>query len=320
MPITVSSDFSVFPLPRVIRIEPSGLCNLRCTHCPTGVNKNVKLGIMSKKVFSRIVEELKSYKGVDVVVLYHSGEPFLNKNIFEMIHILKALGIRFIKTVTNGMLIKNEMLPMIIESGLDSIEFSLDGLSPEENNQIRRGGDYYKVASIIKGLLSLKNRLRSLYPEVYIVNTQIPNRITIKKGVEVSTPKYIEDDFSDFKGQIGFKNTYMRKWPGFKHSKNYELVEGPTAKKSLPSNYCNHVVEITTLRWNGDVVPCCYDITNEYVIGNVLQQPLRDIWNNEKYRELRRSIHLRKYLSLCVQCKEIKPQLVVAKIIPRGGK
>ena len=61
----LSPDFSVSSLPRVIRIEVSGLCNLRCIHCPTGVQKGDKGGIMSLDVFDRIVDEIKKYMGVD---------------------------------------------------------------------------------------------------------------------------------------------------------------------------------------------------------------------------------------------------------------
>jgi len=313
MAVTVLSDFSVFPYPRVVRVEPSSLCNLKCIHCPTGSKRDIKRGNMSDEVFYKIIEEIKAYNGVDVVVLYHGGEPFMNKNIFEMINVLKSMGIRFIKIVTNGMLIKDEMLPKIIKSGLDSIEFSLDGLSSEENNQIRRGGNYCQVASTIKKLISMKTNLRATTPDVYIANTQIPLEADIKNGVKVSTPKYILNDFSDFEGKIGFKNTYMLKWPGFDCSNTYKLVGGPTAKNSQPSDYCNNVVETITIRWNGDVVPCCYDISSNYVIGNIMEQPLPEIWNNERYKKIRKSIHSRRYIPLCANCNVIRPQLFVVK-------
>jgi len=231
MAYTVFHDFSVHPCPRVVRIEPSSLCNLRCIHCPTGSNQDIKRGNMLDCVFDKIIEEINAYNAVDVVVLYHGGEPFLNKNIFKMINMLRSMGIRFIKIVTNGVLIKDETLLMIIKSGLNNIEFSLDGLSPEENNQIRKRGNYYQVASTIKKLLSMKTDLRAITPDIYIVNTQIPTEADIKKRVKISTPKYILNDFSNFKGKIGFKNTYMLKWPGFDCFDKYKLVEGLMDKK-----------------------------------------------------------------------------------------
>jgi len=269
---------SILPLPRVVRIEPSSLYNLRCTHCPTGTRQDVKTrGVMTDQVWRKIIEELGSYENIRVVVLYHGGEPFLNKNIFGMINMLKSMDIPFIKIVTNGTLIKDQMLPDIIKSGLDCIEISLDGLSPEENNQIRIGSDYYQVASTIKKLLSLKNDLRSNKPDIFIANTQIATKSDIENSVHVSTPKYLLDDFSDFEGKIGFKNTYMLKWPGFDCFDDYAMVENSMTINTEFSNYCSHVMETITFRWNGDVVPCCYDTTSNYVLGNIMEQSLSAI-------------------------------------------
>jgi radical SAM protein with 4Fe4S-binding SPASM domain len=42
---------------------------------------------------------------------------------------------------------------------------------------------------------------------------------------------------------------------------------------------------------NGDVVPCCY-LSNykcKAVMGNIAKEPLSEIWNSNKYQELRRS-------------------------------
>lgn len=312
---TVFHDFSVQPLPRVIRIEVSSSCNLKCIHCPTGTRPGGNKGNMPREIFFKITDEIKSYSGVDVIVLYHGGEPFLNKDIFEMIEVFKSMGIPFVKTVTNGTLINDEMLAKIIDSGLDSIEFSIDGLDPDENNQIRKGADYYQVVSIIKKLLTMKRDAKSHTPDICIANTQIPTEADIcnRRKEGISTPNYILNDFSAFKEEIRFKNTYMIKWPAFNCFDKYKLVENPIAKNSQPSNYCDHVIETNTLRWNGAVVPCCYDITGDYVIGNIMEQSLTEIWNNERYKEIRRSIHLRNYIPLCAECNVIRPQLFVAK-------
>ncbi|KKK56639.1 hypothetical protein LCGC14_3062510 [marine sediment metagenome] len=158
-------DGVVKGLPEVVRIEPASLCNLKCIHCPTGIIRERKYrGIMSLDTFEIITKEFQYIKP-RVVVLYHGGEPFLNKNIFHMIRQVKNLGISFVKTVTNGMLITEEMLGEIIESRIDSIEFSLDGKTADENNRIRAGSDYNKVSFLIKKLIELKHELNSPTPD-----------------------------------------------------------------------------------------------------------------------------------------------------------
>ncbi len=63
----------------------------------------------------------------------------------------------------------------------------------------------------------------------------------------------------------------MLKWPGFDCGNKYKLVENPNVKNAQSSNYCNHIVETIIFRWNDDVVPCCYDLVGDYVIGNIME-------------------------------------------------
>lgn len=309
----ISPDFSVSPLPRVMRIETSSLCNLRCICCPTGTSPSGNRGNMSEEVFNKIVDEIKTYNGVDVAVLYHGGEPFLNNNIFNMIETLKDIGIPFVKTVSNGMALKEEILPRIIESGLDSIEFSLDGQSPEENNKIRKGCDYNNVVSVIKKLLVMKKQMNYMTPQVHVANMQIPTIEELHDEKGISTPDYLVNEFSEFDGEINFKNTYMIKWPGFDCADQFEIYEESDHENMKLSNYCEQVIELITFRWNGDIVPCCYDITSSYIVGTIMEQPLCDIWNNERYKAIRRSIHRRKFISLCKNCVMINPKHYVVK-------
>jgi len=75
-----SNQFSP-PFPKVLRLEPASSCNFHCIHCPTGLNLNSSLGIMSEQTFSQIYEQIKKFR-FRMIVLYHGGEPFLNKNFF----------------------------------------------------------------------------------------------------------------------------------------------------------------------------------------------------------------------------------------------
>jgi MoaA/NifB/PqqE/SkfB family radical SAM enzyme len=106
------------PLPPVIRIEPASACNLRCGHCPTGTVEMAR-GLMSEKVFARVLSETaKHVPPIRVAVLYHGGEPLLNKSFPEMARAVKSLGIPKVKTVTNGMFLRAEIIPPIVRSGL----------------------------------------------------------------------------------------------------------------------------------------------------------------------------------------------------------
>src|SRR3989344_6572347 len=111
------SDKYILPFPPVIRIEPAASCNFKCIHCPTGLDMS-PTGVMSIETFDKIVLNLEGIiaerrKQFDTtgqldypesplfraIVLYHGGEPLLNKNFIEMVRRSKQLA-KFVKTVT----------------------------------------------------------------------------------------------------------------------------------------------------------------------------------------------------------------------------
>jgi len=65
------------------------------------------------------------------------------------------------------------------------------------------------------------------------------------------------------------------------------FADGVLVPKKVPHNRCWWIYYSTVVLWNGDVVPCCRDACGKYVMGNLLNQPFKDIWNSWEYKELR---------------------------------
>ena len=61
-------------------------------------------------------------------------------------------------------------------------------------------------------------------------------------------------------------------------------------KQNLKPRYdwCRFLFSFMGILWNGDVVPCCYDIAGTKVIGNVKHKPIMEVWNNEAHKSLRK--------------------------------
>jgi len=296
-------------LPPVIRIEPSASCNLACAHCPTGTIEMTR-GIMKKNIFDKILKELESHKNtVRVVVLYHGGEPLLNKHFATMVRQIKNIGISQVKTVSNGMLIDDAKIKEIIESGIDSIEFSLDGRSPEENNFIRRKSSFAVVSENIKKLLDYKILYSKNNLKVYLSNTQfLP---TENPGEHISlppeAPKYLKQTFSGkYEEHLEYKCTWAMEWPHMGDTKEYFNYWTDRSDAELKSK-CSLVYDTMTFRWNGDVVACCFDLTSQYVLGNISETNLNSIWNGKKYEFIRNSIQSKKHIKMCSQCNMIRP-------------
>lgn len=305
----LNEDFSVNKLPEVFRIEPASSCNLNCIHCPTGLRKNKSLGVMSEEIFYKVFLILQEAKP-RVVVMYHGGEPLINMHTFKWIKEIKKIGIGFVKIVSNGMLLNHEKAIQMIDSGLDCIEFSLDGNSAEENNFIRKGCDYSLVIKNIKGLISLKKETCSDVPKIFITCTHFMDDNHFESESELEIPSFIKREFNgEFDQEVEYKNNFAYFWPGLRRSEGEKIyeIEKTLRNNDMVSTYCPHIVETISIRWNGDVVPCCYDLTSNYVIGSVLESTIEDIWNNNKFKKLRKSIFDKKYVSLCQNCHVLSP-------------
>lgn len=302
----------VVKFPKVIRIEPSSTCNLNCIHCPTGTI-NMGRGLMSEGIFTQILDSIKPYLStIEVVVLYHGGEPLLNQGFEKMVSELKKTTKAKIKTVTNGMLLNTKRIEGIINAGLDEIEISLDGLNSEENNYIRKGCDFDKVAKNAHLLIEIKRNRKSKMPVVHISTTQFLEKKDQNyqlKNESISIPQYLLEEFrSEIRAQEieSIKSTYAMRWPDMKidHKLIDEIII--TDNDAVDHNYCDHVMNTLTIRYNGDVVPCCYDLTSKLVMGNVQNQRLDQIWNSSKYQALRNSICEMKFGDLCNNCNVVK--------------
>jgi radical SAM protein with 4Fe4S-binding SPASM domain len=298
------------PFPHVLRIEPASKCNLACSHCPTGTVDMIR-SIMKPDVMERAMSQLEKYKElVRVVVLYHGGEPFLNKRFFEMLRRVKAAGIGHVKIDTNAMLMTDKIIEGVVRDGLDLIVFSTDGDSPAMNDFIRRNSKYETIVRNIKKLLDHKRKVGAKSPAVKIANARFIDPSTYRGGLPEPSPHLLEE-FKDYLDEVDIVSHWIIRWPHLPVEEEwYETVFDPYDTRGDQS-YCDHVHHTMTVRWNGDVVACCYDLTSELLLGNIMQDDLVDIWNGERYLQLRQSLATKKYVPTCENCNVVRQNVLL---------
>jgi len=267
-------------------------------------------GIMRPETFELVEQSIEeSAEAIKVVVLYHGGEPLLHRDFAQLVRRVKSQGVAFVKTVTNGMLLDERRVEDIIGCGLDAVEISLDGRSPAENDLIRRGCDFRTVADNVKRLVAARDRAGSSTPLIYIASTQFLDQGSHqRRDQEPEVPEFLHREFSS--GHVdpiaGYKCTYAMRWPHMRVADDmYEVFHDRNDVESR--NYCDHVESTMTVRWNGDVVACCYDLTSQCVLGNVHAAGLSAIWNGERALRLRDSIARQDFMALCASCSVVRP-------------
>lgn len=138
----------------VISIETLNVCNGKCRMCPYQ-KMTRKKELMSMDLFKKIVDDCVA-EGVKIFNLNFYNEPFLDPLIFERIRYIKLKHAQA-QFFSNASVMDKEKANQALESGLDRINFSVDGAKKETYETIRRGLIYEKMIENISYLVNRKN-------------------------------------------------------------------------------------------------------------------------------------------------------------------
>lgn len=290
-----------FAVPIYLDIELTNCCNIQCNMCPvgTGVMKRSK-GFMSDEVFLRIVENIKKYH-IQGVRFIRWGEPVLHPQFLTWGRILKNENI-LLHFNTNGLLLNEKMIREIIDIGIDSIKFSFQGINDLTYSEMRSGGSYSKLLDNIK----MTYRMRDDRKTPYIAVT---TTTTYESEQEIER---FYKEISPYCDEVGIGTTLMeyvdvnRMGLSEERSKVYEDFIKKNKGKMLHMPVCPEIWDKLSINWDGSVSACCNDYDNMMLVGNILENDLKEIFLGAKekyYREILKNDNYNK-LALCKDCYE----------------
>ena len=99
-----------------------------------------------------------------------------------------------------------------------------------------------------------------------------------------------------------------------------QQAAGQEVEDTIPvriRSHCTFPWFALTIFWDGTVVPCPQDFFGVYPVGNVKDGDLREIWQGERMRELRRRMVAKdvKGLGVCPQCDQMQRKTILG--VPR---
>ena len=238
------------------------------------------------------------------VTLYFQGEPYLHPEFLNMVTYCHNKQL-FTYTSTNGQLITDTLAKQTVESGLDKIVVSIDGLTQPVYEQYRQGGSLSKSIEAIQLLAHWKKQLKSNTPLIeaqFIVMKHNEFQLndfkkTAKKwGADKAVLKTAQIDLSHVDN---FVPTQMR------YSRYVKNSNGDWKLKKRLKNRCWRQWSGAVVTSNGDVLPCCFDKNGEHAFGNIRTEKFDTIWNGEKANAFRQAILKdRKQFEMCRNCTE----------------
>ncbi len=129
-------------------------CNLSCTHCLVSANPQGARG-SDTAFYIRMIDEASDL-GVQRFY-FTGGEPFLRKDIFDLIQHITEVKKAELIILTNATLLDGERLRNLQSHHHERLKFqvSLDGTSAEVNDAIRGDGVFQKASEGLKALSGL---------------------------------------------------------------------------------------------------------------------------------------------------------------------
>jgi radical SAM protein with 4Fe4S-binding SPASM domain len=257
-----------------------------------------KIGMMEFELFQKIVDQLKRYVN-HYVCLHGFGDSLLHPSIGEFIHYAAEKGFRTTLS-TNPSSLHPKVIKTIFASRLYRLIISLDGTNATTYQYLRgTNADYEQAIKNIHAFLITKLKEGRKYPLTEISMIRM---------------KETEAEIAHFK-QLwkipGIDNIFIKTFKTWDGSQPDIIAMAEAAQYSPafhnPSSYpCIRPWLIMSILWDGRVVPCCYDYDAKYVLGNVKDETIWEIWNSKRMRDLRNSLLSNDYTNnpLCAHCRE----------------
>lgn len=297
--------------PLSLFVEPTNLCNFRCTPCVHGSdntrNDLKPLRHMEMSLFNKLIRELREWDGprLKLLRLAMLGEPFINPEFCDMVRIAKEANIaERVDTFSNGSLLTQDASRRLIESGLDVIRFSIYAAEDKHHREVTRAN--CKIGTIrdnIKRLRDLRDVGGKIKPYIFVkmfdtYSDENQEFFDLYQGIadEIGLEKV--HNATNYSGndlvQMYYKDSSKEQQAHreYKDSLNKGRIACP---RPFIAMVINNI---------GDCLMCTHDPAKGTKIGNAVESTLQELWNSKNMFEFRKMLlENRKHENrICARC------------------
>jgi radical SAM protein with 4Fe4S-binding SPASM domain len=281
-----------------LQFELTSRCNERCIHCYIPNGKKNSGFDMSFERFKYILDQYAEMGGIHVTL--SGGEALINKDIIKMLRYCREKDLK-ISLLTNLISLTDEQIKVLKEVNVSLVQVSLYSMDAELHDKITTvKGSFEKTKTAIEKLhaadvpvqiscpvmkankdgydkvMEYAKSLRMKSQTDYIMMAQadldtsnLANRLSLEE-----TEKVIRD-IIDF--DVDYKEITLEQ----------ESISSISIEEYAEMPLCGAGVNDLCVTVNGDVYPCSG--WQDFVVGNVFKQSLKDIWENSpKLAEVRK--------------------------------
>jgi radical SAM protein with 4Fe4S-binding SPASM domain len=292
-----------------LQIELTSKCNERCVHCY--IPHENKTNDIEPALFYDVLEQCK---GMGLLSLtFSGGEPMMHKNFCAFLRKCKEYDFS-VNILSNLTLLNDEIIAEMRANRLSSVQVSLYSMKPKIHDSITKmPGSFEKTKNAILKLIEHDIPMQISCPTmkqnkncyVDVINWAKEHKVRaitdyIMMAKYDHTTQNLENRLSlDEVGQV--VNDIIENDPEYQSQmKDADIVQEESRDVS-EDIICGVCVSTICMVANGNVYPCSG--WQDYIVGNVKDTPLQDIWDNSEKVKYLRGLR-KKDFPQCLQCED----------------
>ncbi len=247
-------------VPRKFAVEVSAHCNLRCTMCHHPQMRRPK-GRMPLELWRKCADQLARDWPQSEVWFSFCGEPLVEpQRLLEMLAYGRTVGLRSMNINTNGLLLTEELVEPLLDSGVALIVFGIDGFTRPTYERLRVGGDLALLEANLGRLLAAR-RARGAGPEIQA------------QFIEMDENQH---ELADFQRHWLARGATVKVRNRLSWGGTFSTPLCVPAAERIP---CPWAVTMMHVFWDGRVPRCPGDTEGEEGVGNAWDEPLSTLWS-----------------------------------------
>lgn len=283
--------------PYVLFIDPSSSCNFRCKFC---MNDHIKhRQIMDFGLYRSIIDSLSEFNNpIKVIRLYGFGEPLINPKFCDMVQYAKRSDkVIAVDTTTNASLLNPALNEQLIESGIDRINISINGIGSKGYKDFTGVDiDFQRLCKNLDHLYSIRGNT-----VIFIkVNGDYLNEVDKKLFKEIFTPI---SDGCDI--EYSMSCWYDIDVP------NKNNILGVYGQPRESVNVCPYIFYSLMIQPSGEVSVCFLDWDKRMIVGDVREDPISRIWRSGVLRDFQKSMLRGVKNDICANCDQLRAGMPV---------
>lgn len=267
--------------PAFIEVQTASYCNSHCIICPyTKVKSNIPMGKMKRNLWDKLLAEFEINRiKIKNIEPYLNNEPFLDKDMLELLYTLKPLGC-YVEVSTNLHNCTDELMDEIIKNELiDELRCSIFGLNPNTYKRIM-GIDMNNVLEKLNYLV-LANKNAGFPLKIQL--TMVEHDSLVSRD-EMNQAKELADELG-----VSFKA-----YPYLDRAENNDFLTTKMIsknKKQVIGCKLGYLKDRLAIWHDGIVALCCQDWQRQHVIGDLNKMSICDLWQSPEMQVYRDSIY-----------------------------